>query len=388
VLAHLSHHLLTALPAPLLPFIRDDFSLSYAQSGTVIFAFSLAYGIGQVPAGVLADRINARVLITIGICGVAVTGLLIGLSQTYIMMLVFLALMGLVGGGYHPAAPPIITTAVEPEKQGLALGIHLIGGSASFFLAPLVAAAIAVTWGWRGSFIGLSIPTMVLGIIFYILLGRLLGRKQVQQSISQPTSENTDSSSPVHWRPLAAFMVLTVFTQAVTFSGVAFIPLFMVDHFGVSEGTAAGFLAVIYSAGLWASPLGGFISDRLGRVPVVLTTCLIAGPAFYLLTRFPFGPYGLVIGALLLFTGAIMYIRMPVSEAYIINKASDRYRSTILGIYYFSNLEIGAVFAPVMGFLIDKFGFSTGFTITGATILLITLVCAVFLREKRAPAMS
>ncbi len=381
MLAHLAHHLLTSLPAPLLPFIRDEFTLDYTQSGLVVSAFSLAYGIGQVPAGVLADRFGARRLITIGICGVAVAGILVGLSQTYIMVLIFLALMGIVGGGYHPAASPLISASVEPENRGRALGIHLIGGSGSFFVAPLVAAAIAVTWGWRGSFIGLAVPTMVLGIIFYLILGRRVGRGEVQQVTTDQLEEKP--SSPGRWRQLVAFLVLTVSTQAIVFSTIAFIPLFMVDHFKVTEGAAAAFLAIIYFAGLWASPLGGYISDHLGRVPVVLTVCFLTGPVLYLLNQVPYGPHGIGIGALLLLFGMIMYIRMPAAEAYIIDRTSERHRSTILGIYYFSNMEMGAVLAPVMGSLIDRFGFYTSFSIAAAFIFVIALACSVFLWRSR-----
>lgn len=381
MLAHLVHHLLTSLPAPLLPFIRDEFTLDYTQSGLVVSAFSLAYGIGQIPAGVLADRFGARRLITIGICGVAVAGILVGLSQAYIMVLVFLALMGIVGGGYHPSASPLISASVEPENRGRALGIHLIGGSGSFFLAPLVAAAIAATWGWRVSFIGLAVPTMVFGIIFYLILGRRVGRREVQPVTTDQPEEKP--SSPVRWRQLVAFLVLTVFTQAVIFSTIAFIPLFMVDHFKVTEGAAAAFLAIIYSAGLWASPLGGYISDRLGRVPVVLTVCFLTGPALYLLTQVPYGPYGIGIGAMLLLFGMIMYIRMPAAEAYIIDRTSEHHRSTILGIYYFSNMEMGAVLAPVMGSLIDRFDFYTSFTIAAAFIFVVALACSVFLLRSR-----
>jgi predicted MFS family arabinose efflux permease len=382
VLAHLAHHLLTALPTPLLPFIRDEFALDYTQSGLVVSAFSLAYGIGQIPAGVLADRIGARRLITIGICGVAVAGILVGLSQAYIMVLIFLALMGLVGGGYHPSSAPLISASVKPENRGRALGIHLIGGSASFFLAPLIAATIAATsWGWRGAFIGLAIPTMVLGIVFYLLLGRRAGRGEVQQMTTDRSEEKP--SSPGHWRQLVAFLVLTVSTQAVIFSTISFITLFMVDHFKVSEETAAIFLAIIYSAGLWASPLGGYISDRLGRIPVVLAASFITGPALYLLNHVPYGPYGIGIGALLLFVGMVMYVRAPAAEAYIIGRTSERTRSTILGIFYFSNMEMGAVLAPVMGRLIDRFGFYTSFTIAAAFIFVVALACSVVLWRNR-----
>ncbi len=125
MLAHFIHHLLTALPVPLLPFIRNDFALDYTQAGLVVSAFNLAYGIGQLPGGWLADRIGPRILITIGICGVALAGILVGLSQTYIMMLVFLALMGVVGGGYHPSAAPLVSASVEVKNRGRATGFPL-----------------------------------------------------------------------------------------------------------------------------------------------------------------------------------------------------------------------------------------------------------------------
>ncbi len=114
MLAHFGHHLLTALLVPLLPFIRDDFALDYTQSGLVISAFFLSYGISQLPGGWLADRIGPRILITIGISGVALAGLLVGLSQTYIMMIVFLVMMGVLGGGYHPSTPPLVSTVLAP----------------------------------------------------------------------------------------------------------------------------------------------------------------------------------------------------------------------------------------------------------------------------------
>lgn len=380
MLAHFGHHLLTALPVPLLPLIRDEFTLDYTQSGLVVMAFSLAYGIGQLPAGWLADRIGPRILITIGIGGVALAGLLVGLSQTYIMMIVFLVVMGIAGGGYHPSAAPLVSASVEPKNRGLALGFHLIGGSGSFFLAPLIAAAIAVAWGWRGSFIGLAVPTAVFGIIFYVLLGRRIDTSRTRQVITDHRDETP--SPPGRLRRLVVFMFLSIFTQAVAFSTIAFVPLFMVDHFGVGEEAAAAFLAVIYSAGLWAGPLGGYLSDRLGRVPVLLVICLITGPVIYLLNLVPYG-HGLGIGALLLIFGIVMYIRMPVSEAYIIGQTSERHRSTVLGIYYFAAMETGGILAPVMGSLIDQFGFDYSFNIAAIAVVAVTLTCSVFLWGSR-----
>ena len=378
MLAHFGHHLLTALPVPLLPMIRDDFDLDYTQAGLVVSAFSLSYGIGQLPAGWLADRIGARVLLATGIGGEALAGLFIGLSQTFVMMVIFLVLMGLVGGGYHPSAVPLISASVEPKNRGRALGFHLMGGSGSFFLSPLIAAAIAAAWGWRGSFIGLAVPTAVFAIIFSVLLGRRAGTSRAEPTITERHGEMP--SSPRRLRRLVAFMVLSTSTGAVTMSTIAFIPLFMVDHFGIAEETAAAFLSIVYSAGLWASPLGGYLSDRLGRVPVMLTVCFGAGPVIYLLNLVP---YGLGIGALLLVIGSIIYIRMPVAEAYIVGQTPERHRSTVFGIYYFASMEAGGVLTPVMGSLIDHFGFYSSFGMAAATLVTVTLVCSIFLWRSR-----
>lgn len=378
VLAHFSHHLVTALPIPLLPFIRDEFKLDYTQSGLVISAFNLAYGISQLPAGWLADRIGPRIMVTIGICGVGLAGILIGLSQTYIMMIVFLVLMGVLGGGYHPASPPLVSALVEPKRRGWALGLHILGGSASYFVAPLIAAAITIAWGWRSPFIILAVPTIAFGIFYYIFLGRLADMKRAEPEIIH--GHDQKPASPHRLRHLVSIMILSVFAGSVIFSTASFIPLFVVDEFGFSKEAAAAIISVFYFTGLWASPLGGYLSDRFGRVPVLLIASFAAGPVIYLLHL---ASSGWGIGAVLVIIGMAMYIRMPVTEAYIVSNTSERHRSSTLGLYYFGNLGGIGVMTPVIGYLIDRFGFYLSFTIIGAALIAVALVCSIWLRDSR-----
>lgn len=377
MLAHFGHHLLAALLMPLLPFIRDDFALDYTQAGWVVSAFTLSYGISQLPAGWLADRIGPRKVITMGISGVALSGLLVGLSPTYVMMMVFLVLLGAMGGGYHPSAVPLLAAAVEPKNRGRVLGLHQLGGTSSFFLAPLIAATVANALGWRGSFIVLSIPLIVFGIIFYVVISRWGDTKKAVREMpghaeTLPTTGN--------WRRLVAVLTLSITGDVLIFSTISFIPLFLVDHFSVTEGTAAALLSLVFSAGLWAGPLGGYLSDRLGKVPLILAVSFIAGPVIYLLGL---APYGGSIFAVLLIIGMSMFIRMPASEAYIVSQTSERNRSTILGLYYFSSRGGPGLVMPVMGYLFDRYGFQTSFTIVGAAMVAVTIACAMFLWRSR-----
>jgi MFS family permease len=337
---------------PLLPMIRNEFALDYTQSGLVISAFSLSYGLGQLPAGWLTDRIGPRILIAVSLCGVGIAGLLVGLSRIYTMILVFISLMGLLGGGYHPAAPPIISTLVENRNRGKALGFHMIGGSASYFISPIIATSIASTWGWRGSFIGIAAPTILFGVVLYVLLAR----RELKQKLEGGRSRDREDTSTDagRTRRLIFFIVLSTFTAALFVSVISFIPLYLVDTFHVAEETAGALLGVCYSAGLWVGPLAGYLSDRLGRIPMMLAVSFLGGPIIYLLNIVP---YGWGFFALLVGIGMAIYVRMPVAESYIVGQTSPHNRSTILGIYYFSAMEGGGILTPAMGYLIDHFGF-------------------------------
>ena len=379
VLGHFSHHIMTAITVPLIPFIRGAFGLDYAQSGLVVSAFTLAYGFAQLPAGWLADRIEARKLMTISISGVALVGIMVGLSQTYVMMIFFLILMGVLAGGYHPAAPPLILSTVKRENLGQALGFHNIGGSASNFLTPLVAVAAANALGWRNAYIALAIPMVAFGLIFHVLLGRRLTQREKNGAAGAKKADEPTPERPGQARHLVIFLILSIFTFATLISTYSFIPLLMVDHFGVGKEIAAGSLALIYSAGIWANPLGGWLADRMGSVRVILAVCFVAGPAIFLATQLPYG-WGLAV--LFIVMGFVDFARMSASEAYIVRRTTVGNRSTILGIYFFAGQEGGGMMTPAIGALIDRFGFTTAFGLAGGAVFLTTLICSFLLREE------
>ena len=107
MIAHTAHHLLTALPQPMLPYMQQEFKLNNSMAGGITSAFAISGGLSQIPAGWMADRMGPTILITMGIVGVALGGLFVGLSTSYLMLILALIFMGLMSGGYHPASTPL-----------------------------------------------------------------------------------------------------------------------------------------------------------------------------------------------------------------------------------------------------------------------------------------
>lgn len=377
LLAHFGHHVVGAMLNPLMPMIRNDLGLNYTQAGLVISAFSITGGISNLPAGWLADRFGTRLMVLISVSGVALAGFLVGLSNSYITLIILLVLVALLGGGYHPSSASAISTFIPMDRRGRALGLHLIGGTASFWLVPLLAAPIAVAWGWRGSYMTLTVPIIILGIALYLLLGR---QTKVKNQPEPSTQQTLPETSQIQWRILLPFLVLTIGTGMITQSIAAYYSLFAVDHLKTPEATAAALMAITPAVGAFAAPTAGYIADRFGTVPVLIIVSLIAAPLLYTL-NFVTGVPSFI--AVLLFTGTVNMMRVPASEAYFVSNIPLHRRSTILGIYFFAGAELAGVMTPLVGRFIDTVGFSYVFTGAAVAQTVIAVVCSFFLWRSR-----
>ena len=363
---------------PLMPMIRTDFGLSYTQSGLLMSAFSITNGISQLPAGWLADRFGSRLMVLVSVSGVALVGFLIGIYHSYTALLVLLVLAAILGGGYHPASIAAISLSVPSEYRGRAFGFHFIGGSAAFWIVPLLAAPIAVAWGWRGSYLTLTIPTIILGVLLYIIIRR---RRQTQASES-PVAGNESTTTPAHirWRQLAPFVIMSVAIGTMVQSVSAYLSLYAVDNLGVAEAVAAMLMSIAPAVSLLAAPVGGYLSDRFGSVPVLLVISFCVIPLVYLLGR---APSVAILATLLVAIGIVSSARMPTSESYIAGKTPPRRRATLFGIYFFASTEVSGLLTPVMGNLIDRFGFPSSFAMASMAMAAVAVVCSIFLWKNR-----
>ena len=377
-MAHATHHLLTALPQPMQPFIQDEFKLNNAQLGGVTSAFALSSGAAQLPAGWFADRIGPTILITLGIVGVGVGGLLVGLSHTYVMLLVFLVFMGLMAGGYHPASTPLISLSVPANQRGRALGLHLIGGNSSFFLAPLIAGGIAAAWGWRSAYITLAIPTIILGTGFFFFLNKRYGKAHVAEMKRKQMEEQPPQ--PGYKRRLIAFLTMMVIGGGAGASVNAFLSVYMKNELGASNEVAAMALSIVFSSGLWAGPVGGYISDRVGSTRVIIVTGILGGLMLFALKEVQLG---MGLWATLWVMGVIQAVRFPVTEVFIMSQSPAKHRSTIYGVYYSTMQYTGAIFAPIMGNFIDTYGYHTMFTFSAYAVTAVAVVTSIFIWDAK-----
>jgi MFS family permease len=380
VIAHFGHHITGAMLRPLTPMIRTDLGLSYTQVGWMMSAFAITNGISQLPAGWMADKFGTRLIILLSITGVAIAGFFIGFTNSFIMLLSLLILTGLLGGGYHPAAAMALSASIPDEYRGRGLGVHFVGGSSTFWIIPLVAAPIAARLGWRAPYLILAAPTIILGIMIYILAGRYLKAQQAKESAKNNGADTGAVETAIPWGRLIPFVVLTVLTGTLMQSSTAYLAVYAVDSLGVSEATAAMLMSVRPFIAAVAAPLGGYIADRFGPLKVMVTISFLAAPLIFSLG---FAPNVITLTLIMVCIGLVSTARMPTSESYIFANSPENRRATLLGIYYFSGTGVSGVLTPLIGGFADRIGFRMAYVYTGVTMAAVALVCSVFIWRNR-----
>jgi len=365
IFAHFSHHVCTGAIIPLLPMIRESFGLNYFQSGLLVSCFSIAYGFGNIPMAIIADRFSRRLVIIFGLFGVSLISIGVSCTRTFWQMIPFFIIMGIIGASYH--AP-----------------------SSSFLLTPAMALGIAYLFNtWRASFLVLALPALLAGILLWITTEETQSDVDVSsgkskspiKNINEVNPEGKESQSDITWLQILRALGLITFistTVLILSAGVrSYLPLYMVDHHGISPKWAGIVISVIAGSGVIGGPLGGALSDRFGRKQVIFVSLFFAGPLFFAMT---ISPYGIPLLVSLILYGLTMSVRMPSMESLIADVVPVGRRTTVMGIYFFIGMETTGIMTPVIGRLIDTFGLDVIFNRVAIGLCLIAAI-ALFFRK-------
>jgi MFS family permease len=200
----MSHYYIIAL-APLMPFVRDEYQITYTEIGLAFAVFNIVTAMFQIPAGFLVDRLGARVLLILGLVIGAITFVTAGLVNSFWVMIAMFAIAGIGNTVYHPADYAWLSQQVSSDRIGQAFSVHTFAGMMGSAVAPASLLLMQSLWGWRGAFVG----TGVLGFVvaFFVLMVRE-GSSGPTSTVARPSS----ATSVASWALLFSTPILLNFT--------------------------------------------------------------------------------------------------------------------------------------------------------------------------------
>ena len=163
-LSHATNHLVMLIFPSVLLLVQHEFALSDVEFGILANAGLLCYGLGALPAGMLADRIGGTRVLAIWLLGSGLACVGVGLSTGPWALGVGLAVLGLCASLHHPAGSGVLVVLRQAlgTNVGRAFGRLGILGNVGLAAAPIFAAAIGTRWGWRAAFWAGAIPGFLL----------------------------------------------------------------------------------------------------------------------------------------------------------------------------------------------------------------------------------
>jgi len=367
-LAHALVHTIELTYAALLLRIGDEFGQGEFMLGVIANVAAFTFGAGALPAGILVDRLGSQRVIIFSFLTAAAAAALVGLSPNAFVLGVFLALLGLSIGLYHPAGLAVI--AQGAEKRGLALGYHGVAGNIGAALAPALAVGLAVAIDWRAAYFFLSGLALLL-----VLLLRVIRLPEVRPRLAAaPTPAATDGVRAA--RALAPlFLVYGVFVlNGFIYRGsITFLPTHIeknvhISILGINEEALAGSLTTVaLLAGSAGQYFGGSLSQRHALERLAPPMALAVVPALLLM--------GVSGGLALVAVSAVFvffnFSGQPVYNGLIAEYTPQGAMGRSYGISFFAAFGLGSVAASFAGFFAERWGTGSVFVSLAGFALLV-----------------
>jgi MFS family permease len=313
--------------------------------------------------------------------------LLMGFTHSYLMLLGCVALVGFGNSLWHPTAIPTLARRF-PERKGLVLSLHGMGGNVGDAVAPIVVGALLTVLTWREVVILNVVPGIVIAFLIFVFLGTMqLGGKRPDAAGGGRTQSLREyfRGLPELFRNRGLILLSTSSTfRSMTQSALlTFLPVFLAYELGYPPFWVGACMFALQAAGFAASPVAGHLSDRMGRKSIMMTSMAMTA---VVLVFMAVAGKSLAFVLFIAVLGFFLYAIRPVMQAWLLETTPKSMGGTSIGVL-FGAQALGSSIAPLLGGLIaDQFGLAATFYFLAGTIVLANLFILFMPRTEAATA--
>ena len=255
-----------ALLSPLGPVFGDSGvlgDLSEAQISLLVAVPVIVGSLGRIPIGALTDLYGGReMFVAVSIATIAPV-LFIGLlgQTSYVALLVGGFFLGISGTSFAVGVP-FVNSWFPPERRGLAVGIFGagMGGTA---ISALTTVKLYTNVGEKAPFLFAASALAIFAVVAWILLKDAPGRQAPTSSLADRLKAN--ARLPITWQ--ASILYAVAFGGYVAFS--VYLPAYLKTAYELTPADAANRMAGFVLLAVIMRPVGGWLADRLGPIPVL-----------------------------------------------------------------------------------------------------------------------
>ncbi|MFE3450444.1 MFS transporter [Nonomuraea sp. NPDC059194] len=252
-----------ALLSPLGPRFKELLDLSASQQALLVAVPVIVGSLGRIPVGALTDRFGGRVMFPLISAATIVPVLFIGVAGqgSLAALLVGGFFLG-IGGTVFAVGVPFVSAWFPPERRGLAVGVFGMGMGGTA-ISALTTVTLVRTGGSATPFLLTAAVLALYAVVAGFLLRDAPGRTAPAQSITARLAAAV--RLPITWQACVLYAV--AFGGYVAFS--VYLPVYLQSAYGLEQADAANRMAGFVILAVVMRPVGGWLSDRIGSIPVL-----------------------------------------------------------------------------------------------------------------------
>jgi len=351
--AHLVQDTYSAFLAPILPLLIDKLGMSLFMSAFLDIARKIPSLLNPF-FGLLAERSDARYFVILSPAFTAIVMSLLGVANSYVMLLILLFIAGITSTLFHIPSPGMIK-ASSGDKLGRGMSYFMVGGELARTLGPLIITGGVSLWGLEGTW-----RLMPFGIIASLILYYKLRNFNFTQTKFTKKREKGDAMREVkRFLPLFGVMSGFMFFQSAMKMAVTLYLAIYLTQEGFSLWVASSALAVLQFFGVIGTFASGTISDKIGRQK---TLVIMSSGAALTMSAFLFSTTPYTMFPLLALLGIFMFANGPIMLS-VIHELDTKMPTFINSVYMSINFSISSIVVLAMGVFGDAIGLKTTYII-------------------------
>jgi sugar phosphate permease len=414
-----------------LPFMKKEYGISNTEAGMIISLFSFAYGVVQIPAGLIYKRLSNKVtgaLFPVFMILTSVFTGLMGTTSSVFLLKFFRVGLGLSEGPLGIGCTNIINRWFPAKEKGTAAGLWLTASKLGPLFVPPLCVVVMEVWGWREIFYVFAIPGILFSVIWILTVtntpeeNRFCSKAECEYIRSEAglVIEEKKPAAVQRQYQLAwldtlirtkkvpqlttlrqVFFSWNIIGAAIGYGcmiGItnifmSWIPTYLVTVKGFTS-IKMGFLASApFFGAVMGNLLGGLISDQLlgkRRKPLMMLSACGTIVMMFALLEAP--DNALLLGLILFMAGLTVSAGFGGYTVYPMGLASKAVYPVSFGIVN-SVGQIGGACAPLFaGMLLDAYSWNSVFIYMGCSALLCLLVLVTIvepvIETEKSPAPS
>ena len=356
----------------LLPILGKELGLSYTEIGFIMTVQYLAGAITNLPGGMLVDAVGKKgYLMATSLFWVGVPYALMALTHNYWMLLVCVTLVGIGNNLWHPTAIPTLANRYS-DRKGFILALHGMGGNVGEAIAPLFIGLLLTYMSWRAAVIVNVIPGVIMATLILVMLGAFaVSYNSGKSGDPQPARLSAreyllGTLNLLRNRGLMLISVSSGFRIMTQIGLLTFLPAYLAYELGYSPWAVGLAMTLLQVAGFIATPVGGHLSDKMGRKKVVMASFGMTALLIVAMALAGRTPAFIVMVAIL---GFFLYATRAVIQAWTIEETPKHLAATGIGVVFTLQGLGGAISPTIFGLIADTYDIFTAFYFLAGTIV-------------------